>query len=112
MASLCATWSGCRCPVLNLEPGISQSKSTHGGDQLLVYQAQNQAGLPGCWPLPAMVRATSTEVAWSGFHQPQRPEWGELPLGPYVFSRPAYDEALAAPVPLTQDPLASLLGEC
>ncbi|MEU6029904.1 hypothetical protein OG288_27475 [Streptomyces tauricus] len=40
-----------------------------------------------------------------------RPEWGRLPLGPYVFPRPAYDEALAAPVPLTEDPLAPLLGE-
>ncbi|MEV1026602.1 hypothetical protein [Streptomyces sp. NPDC050264] len=68
-------------------------------------------GIDACWPLLANVRATATEVVWSGFHQPCRPEWGELPLGPYVFPRPSYDEALAAPVPLTQDPLAPLLGE-
>ncbi len=68
-------------------------------------------GIDACWPLLAMVRATPTEVVWSGFHQPNRPEWGRLPLGPYVFPRPAYDEALAAPVPLTEDPLAPLLGE-
>lgn len=68
-------------------------------------------GIDACWPLLARVRATATEVTWSGFHQPHRPEWGELPLGPYVFSRPAYDEALATPVRLTQDPLAPLLGE-
>ncbi|MCW8099634.1 hypothetical protein [Streptomyces tauricus] len=40
-----------------------------------------------------------------------RSEWGRLPLGPYVFPRPAYDKALAALVPLTEDPLAPLLGE-
>ncbi|MFE6894117.1 hypothetical protein [Streptomyces sp. NPDC057694] len=67
-------------------------------------------GIPACWALLATVRATATEVVWSGFHQPDRPEWGELPLGPYVFPRPAYDEALAAPTRLTQDPLAPLLG--
>ncbi|MFD3756336.1 hypothetical protein [Streptomyces sp. NPDC058622] len=68
-------------------------------------------GIDACWPLLATVRVTATEVAWSGFYQPHRPNWGELPLGPYVFPRPAYDEALAAPVPLIQDPLAPLLGE-
>lgn len=62
-------------------------------------------GIDACWPLLAMVRTTESEVTWSGFHQIHRPEWGELPLGPYVFPRPAYDEALAAPVPLAQDPL-------
>ncbi|MFB6822408.1 hypothetical protein ACFCXA_12540 [Streptomyces virginiae] len=64
-----------------------------------------------CWPLLATVRATESEVTWSGFHQIHRPQWGELPLGPYVFSRPAYEAALAAPVPLAQDPLAPLPGQ-
>ncbi|MFF1399009.1 hypothetical protein ACFVZD_35035 [Streptomyces sp. NPDC058287] len=68
-------------------------------------------GIDACWPLLAMVCVTATEVVWSGFHQPHRPGWGELSMGPYVFSRPAYIEALAAPVPLTQDPLGPLLGE-
>ncbi|KAB2973640.1 hypothetical protein F8R89_17515 [Streptomyces sp. SS1-1] len=68
-------------------------------------------GIDACWPLLAMVRATATEVVWSRFHQPARPEWGELPLGPYVFPRPAYEATLAAPTPLTEDPLAALLGE-
>ncbi|MGW3326179.1 hypothetical protein [Streptomyces virginiae] len=67
-------------------------------------------GIDACWPLLAMVRATESEVTWSGFRQVHRPQWGELPLGPYVFSRPAYEAALAAPVPLAQDPLAPLLG--
>ncbi|MGW7318750.1 hypothetical protein [Streptomyces sp. NPDC054865] len=68
-------------------------------------------GIDGCWPLLARVHVTATEVTWSGFYQPHRPKWGELPLGPYVFPRPSYDEALAAPVPLTEDPLAPPLGE-
>ncbi|WP_428957346.1 hypothetical protein [Streptomyces sp. cg35] len=58
--------------------------------------------IDACWPLLAIVRATTTEVVWSGFYPPQRPERGELPPGPYVFSRPACDETLAAPVPLPQ----------
>ncbi|MFC9295078.1 hypothetical protein ACFTWH_18500 [Streptomyces sp. NPDC057011] len=68
-------------------------------------------GIDACWPLLATVRVTATEVTWSGFHQPHRPQWGELPLGPYVFPRPAYEESLGAPVALTRDPLAPLLGE-
>ncbi|AYV28544.1 hypothetical protein EES41_17625 [Streptomyces sp. ADI95-16] len=68
-------------------------------------------GIDACWPLLAMVRVTATQVTWSGFYQLHRPEWGELPLGPYAFPRPAYEAALATPVPLAQDPLAPLLGE-
>ncbi|MYW69720.1 hypothetical protein GTY65_37515 [Streptomyces sp. SID8379] len=68
-------------------------------------------GIDACWPLLATIRASATEVVWSGFHQPHRPEWGELPLGPYVFPRPAYDETLAVPLALAEDPLAPMLGE-
>ncbi|PJN13819.1 hypothetical protein CG724_37685 [Streptomyces sp. CB02120-2] len=68
-------------------------------------------GIDACWPLLARLRVTATQVTWSGFYQLHRPEWGELPLGPYVFPRPAYEAALATPVPLAQDPLAPLLGK-
>ncbi|MFJ6478570.1 MULTISPECIES: hypothetical protein [unclassified Streptomyces] len=68
-------------------------------------------GIDACNPLLATVRVTQSEVTWSGFYKMNRPQWGELPLGPYVFARPAYDEALAAPVPLAEDPLAPLLGK-
>lgn len=67
-------------------------------------------GIDACWPLLATVSATARTVTWSGFRQPHRPEWGELPLGPYSFSRVSYEEALAAPIPLTEDPLAPVLG--
>ncbi|WKD33970.1 hypothetical protein KO717_19770 [Streptomyces xanthophaeus] len=70
-----------------------------------LYLLSCPCGIDACWPLLATVRATESEVTWSGFHQIHRPQWGELPLGPYVFPRPAYDEALAAPVPLARDPL-------
>ncbi|EFL19518.1 hypothetical protein [Streptomyces sp. C] len=68
-------------------------------------------GIDACWPLLAMVHATATEVTWSGFYQPHRPEWGELSLGPYVFPRTAYDESLATPVLLAEDPLTPPPGE-
>ncbi|MEU8433287.1 hypothetical protein AB0F18_10270 [Streptomyces sp. NPDC029216] len=47
-------------------------------------------GIDTCWPLLARVQITATEVTWSGSYQIHRPEWGELPLGPYVSPRPAY----------------------
>ncbi|MEV7586362.1 hypothetical protein [Streptomyces erythrochromogenes] len=68
-------------------------------------------GIDACWPLLASVRVTPTEVTWSAFHQPHRKQWGELPLGPYVFPRPAYDEALATPTHLDQDPLTAAPAE-
>ncbi|MFJ3966198.1 hypothetical protein [Streptomyces sp. NPDC090036] len=81
------------------------------GDPGALYLLGCRCGIDACWPLSATVRATATEVTWSGFHQVHRPEWGELPMGPYMFARPAYDAALAAPVPLPQDPVDALLGE-
>ncbi|MFI1358441.1 hypothetical protein ACH4TV_33470 [Streptomyces sp. NPDC020898] len=62
-------------------------------------------GLWGCWPLPAVISTTPATVTWSSFRQPCRMEWGELPLGPYVFARPAYEDALAEPARLAEDPL-------
>lgn len=53
----------------------------------------------------ARVCVTPTAVTWSGFHYPEREEWGELPLGPFVFERQAYEEALSAPEVLAADPL-------
>ncbi|MFJ3925225.1 hypothetical protein [Streptomyces sp. NPDC090022] len=67
-------------------------------------------GIAACWPLLATVTATARTVTWSGFHQPHRPEWGELPLGTLVFDRGGYEAALAAPLPLAEDPLAPFLG--
>ncbi|MFI9228890.1 hypothetical protein [Streptomyces rimosus] len=62
-------------------------------------------GLWGCWPLRTVITVTPETVTWSSFRQPFRKEWGELPMGPYVFTRPAYEAALAEPLRLTEDPL-------
>ncbi|MFG2292952.1 hypothetical protein [Streptomyces sp. NPDC048603] len=62
-------------------------------------------GVWECWPLLARVTVTPHEVTWSGFRQLYRPEWGELAIGPYAFGRAAYEDALAHPVALGDDPL-------
>ncbi|WP_319672758.1 hypothetical protein [Streptomyces sp. ME18-1-4] len=62
-------------------------------------------GLWQCWTLMARIGTTSTTVTWSAFHQPEREEWGELPIGPFVFERTAYETALRNPPVLREDPL-------
>lgn len=62
-------------------------------------------GLWACWPLMASLTTTLTTVTWSSFHYPEREEWGELPLGPFVFERQAYETALRNPPVLPEDPL-------
>ncbi|WP_143064637.1 hypothetical protein [Streptomyces colonosanans] len=62
-------------------------------------------GLWGCWPLLTVIATTSETVTWSSFRQPFRREWGELAMGPYVFARSAYEDALTEPTRLAADPL-------
>ncbi|GAA3795808.1 hypothetical protein ACFS5L_33200 [Streptomyces phyllanthi] len=62
-------------------------------------------GLWGCWPLRTLITVTPAAVTWSSFRQPYREQWGELPMGPYVFTRTLYEAALAEPVLLAEDPL-------
>lgn len=62
-------------------------------------------GIGRCWALTARVESTPLTVTWSSFRQPEREQWGELPLGPFVFARTAYETALRSPVLLTADPL-------
>ncbi|MBB6439271.1 SAM-dependent methyltransferase [Streptomyces candidus] len=45
-------------------------------------------GVWACWPLLAVISLAPDTVTWSGFRQPYREEWGELPMGPYVFPAP------------------------
>jgi hypothetical protein len=65
-------------------------------------------GIWACWPLVAVITVAPDTVTWSGFRQPHREEWGDLPMGPYVFDRSSYEAALASPTALDQDPLAGL----
>ncbi|NEE00133.1 hypothetical protein [Phytoactinopolyspora halotolerans] len=51
-------------------------------------------GDPGCWPLTARVEVSDTTVAWSGFRNGHR-DWDLADLGPFVFDRADYEEALA-----------------
>ncbi|MFI1678765.1 hypothetical protein [Streptomyces sp. NPDC020607] len=67
-----------------------------------------QCGIWACWPLRTLITTTPDTVTWSSFRQPFRKEWGELPMGPYVFDRPAYEAALTAPVQLAADPLRAV----
>ncbi|MFJ7154135.1 hypothetical protein ACIQUQ_04280 [Streptomyces sp. NPDC101118] len=69
-------------------------------------------GVWECWPLCAHIEVAADTVTWSGFLQPYRQEeWGELPLGPYVFDRARYEASLAHPLRLTADPLAARLHD-
>ncbi|MFH8802591.1 hypothetical protein ACH4F6_23765 [Streptomyces sp. NPDC017936] len=54
-------------------------------------------GIWGCWPLLARITATPTTVTWSSFHQPHRPHWGELAIGPFTFERGAFEATSANP---------------
>ncbi|MEU7601846.1 hypothetical protein AB0B78_19015 [Streptomyces sp. NPDC040724] len=65
-------------------------------------------GIWDCWPLFTRITTTPETVTWSSFHQPHRPAWGDLAMGPYVFPRPAYEEALTRVVHFAEDPLAAL----
>jgi hypothetical protein len=58
----------------------------------------------GCWPLLAVITIDDRVVTWSGFVQPHRRQWGELPIGPFAFDRTAYEAALAAPEASDADP--------
>lgn len=62
-------------------------------------------GIWQCWPLTAHVETTPVTVAWSAFRQPGREQWGDLPVGPFVFERPAYERAFRSPTALGADPL-------
>lgn len=48
----------------------------------------------GCWPLTVMIDVTDSSVTWSRFRNGHR-DWDLRTLGPFVFERSAYDEAIA-----------------
>ena len=53
-------------------------------------------GEEGCWPLLARIEVAEDQVAWRDFEQPQRPGWNLSALGPFVFERKQYQDAIAA----------------
>ena len=52
-------------------------------------------GVPGCWPLRAVVSSDGGDVRWSAFQQPPRPDWDHTDFGPFVFDGAAYRSAVA-----------------
>lgn len=54
----------------------------------------------GCWPLLARITASECGVTWSEFEQPFRPERDYAELGPFVFDRRAYEDALQVLQPI------------
>ncbi|MEV1247950.1 hypothetical protein ACIBO2_29220 [Nonomuraea sp. NPDC050022] len=65
-------------------------------------------GIPECWALLARIEVTDTEVRWSGFSNSAR-DWDlSATLGPFVFSRRQYEQALRAtarPAPAPPTPV-------
>jgi hypothetical protein len=49
----------------------------------------------GCWPLEARVTIEGDRVIWDRFRQPHRPAQDYAALGPFVFDRDRYEQALA-----------------
>ena len=60
-------------------------------------------GEVGCWPLEARVTVAGESVTWSEFRQPFREAWSYEGFGPFVFHRPAYDDAVARAVAALDD---------
>ncbi|HST64214.1 MAG TPA: hypothetical protein VLM05_03405 [Mycobacteriales bacterium] len=55
-------------------------------------------GETGCWPLTATVTVGPDTVVWDHFRTGHR-RWDLAALGPFTFSRAAYDAALTSPTP-------------
>jgi hypothetical protein len=55
-----------------------------------------RCGDTGCWPLTARVEIGPAIVRWHGFRTGHR-DWDLSGLGPFVFERRAYEQALAEP---------------
>lgn len=53
-------------------------------------------GDTGCWPLTAKITVGGDTVVWESFRTGHR-AWDLAALGPFTFSRRAYDAALALP---------------
>lgn len=75
--------------------GIARRQSPRGGRLWLLGC---DCGEVGCWPLEAEVTLTDQWVRWSNFSQPHRTSWSYDALGPFVFDRRQYEDAVAESV--------------
>lgn len=55
-----------------------------------------ECGEAGCWPLTCRIEVSESEIIWRDFRNPQRPALDYSGLGPFVFSRAQYEDALRA----------------
>lgn len=78
--------------------GDPQWEVYRDGEKVSVLECP--CGFPGCWPLLVRVTVEGDRVIWSDFEQPHRRrgspagEWRYDNLGPFVFDRKQYLEAL------------------
>jgi len=69
-------------------------------DRKLKLLVCGDCGEFGCWPLLARIEVGPTQVVWSAFEQPHRRRQGQLrawcydSLGPLMFDRSQYEQAL------------------
>jgi hypothetical protein len=84
---------------MGLDPAIARAGHFLGGPVTMSIQGRPilervllrcTCGEPGCDAVTAEVRVEQSHVAWEKFRAGGVP----LPIGPFVFSRPQYDEAL------------------
>ena len=54
-----------------------------------------QCGEVGCWPLAVRITVDDSNVIWSNFAQPHRPDWDYAAFGPFKFDRRQYETAMA-----------------
>lgn len=64
-------------------------------EQGSIYLLGCQCGEVGCWPLCGNVHRKNSQIVWTHFQQPHRPERDYSQFGPYVFAESQYLDALA-----------------
>jgi hypothetical protein len=65
----------------------------HGGDEGETMVLACTCGINDCWALLTRVVLTEQTVTWSGFRNNSR-DWDLSGLGPFVFDRSEYEDAL------------------
>ncbi len=84
--------------LLMLDGCIGTDEPDSDGDGREATVLFCDCGEPGCWPLLARIVATPETVTWQQFRQPYRDQWSYEQLGPFVFDREEYDDAIVAAI--------------
>jgi hypothetical protein len=86
-------------PLMVLPPsphflGRPQEEAYLHPDGRITLMEYAQSGVPGDWTMCCYIHVGDQTVVWDGFCQTQRPHWDYSELGPFVFERTTYEEAL------------------